>query len=411
MKAPTFHDHNLLHDIAGKVGTPAYIYSADVLRNRIKEFNSAFSGYPTTLCFAVKSLSNLSILKMIFSDGFGADIVSGGELERAITAGVSPSKVVFSGVGKQPEEISKALDYGIRMFNVESPWEIEVIAEIARSKKVKARIALRINPNIDAQTNAKISTGLYSTKFGLPETELPELLAAIKSHPELQLTGLACHIGSQITDIKPLAAAAEKMAHLAISVREQGFPLQYLDLGGGLGIQYHNENPPSIAAYSEPLIRAAKRANLELIIEPGRALVGNTGILLTKVVGIKKTPSKHFIVVDAAMNDLIRPTLYGSYHEISAVTSSSSNDKVVCDFVGPICETGDFIAQDRSVCLPEVGGLYAIESCGAYGSAMASHYNSRPKAAEVLVEGASYRIIRKREELRDIWAAELSELK
>ena len=334
--------------------------------------------------------------------------MSAGELHRALLAGAPTNRIVFSGVGKQEEEVRQALQAGILMFNVESPFEIDMIAGLAATANKTAAISLRINPNIDAQTNAKITTGLYSTKFGLTETDLPDLLSRIRSQPSLNLVGLACHIGSQILDLSPLKEAAQQMAALSISVRELGFDLRYLNMGGGLGIRYNNEEPPSVVEYADALIHGVRPTGLRLIIEPGRSLVGNIGILLTRVISVKKTPERHFVVVDAAMNDLIRPTLYESFHTIAAVNVTAADaPSELCDVVGPICESGDFLGKDRHMPLPVPGELLMVRGCGAYSSSMASQYNSRPRAPEILVDGSTFRIIRQRETLESLWANEL----
>lgn len=397
--------------LAETVGTPAYVYSRDELASRCQALTAAFAEHATLACFAVKANSNLSVLREIFSHGLGADLVSIGELERALAAGASPQKIVFSGVGKRDEEIKRALAAGIFTFNVESAYELEQIADVAAALGVIAPVSLRINPNIDAKTNQKIATGLYTTKFGLPETEIDSFVARIRDRPSLRLVGLACHIGSQIVDIAPLHQAALRMCELSMRLLRSGLPIACVDLGGGLGIRYKDETPPSFEDYAQALLEAVKPTGLPLIIEPGRALVGHAGILLTRVIGVKSTPAKHFIVVDAAMNDLVRPTLYEAYHAIDLVTKQAENaPQVICDIVGPICETGDYLAKDRLMSLPRIGELIAIRSCGAYASSMASHYNSRPMAPEVMVDGARFRVIRPRENLSSLWASELEAL-
>jgi diaminopimelate decarboxylase len=404
-----------LTHLADTFGTPVYVYSETTLRQHCRNLKKAFEGHPTLPCFAVKANSNLTFLQTIFSEGFGADLVSLGELERALLAGVNPKEIVFSGVGKKPEEIRRALEVGILSFNVESQYELKTIAQLAKEKNIVARVCLRINPNIDAKTNPKIATGLYTTKFGLAENEAEELTESAKRDPALKLVGLACHIGSQITELGPLHEAAVRMAEIAKKAQEKGHQLEFLNMGGGLGIRYKNESPPSLQDYANALIDATRSVGLKLVIEPGRVIAGNAGVLLTKVIGVKKTPAKHFIVVDAAMNDLVRPTLYNSFHEIlPAKTARNKNlgpsKKVLCDFVGPICETGDYLGKDRLVDLPQEGDLFFIRSCGAYGSSMASQYNSRPRAPEVFVQKDVVRLIRPREKLDSLWAEELSAL-
>ncbi len=392
-------------------GTPAYVYSKSMLRAHCENLLAAFKSYPTQACFAVKALSNLSVLREIFACGLGADLVSGGELERALMAGAPSDKIVFSGVGKQVHEIKRALEANIMMFNIESPYELDMIAQLAESSGKTAAISIRVNPNIDAQTNAKITTGLYSTKFGLAEGDLPELFEAIRRRPSLKLIGLGCHIGSQMLDLNPLRDAARQMAKLCHSVRQLGFDLKHLNMGGGLGIRYRNEDPPSVSDYAAALIKEVKPTGLSLIIEPGRSLVGNIGVLLTRVINVKKTPDRHFVVVDAAMNDLVRPTLYESYHSIENVADNlTTGVPSLCDIVGPICESGDYLGKDRMIPLPSPGDLLMVRGCGAYAASMASQYNSRPRAPELLVSGTNYQVARKRESLQSLWAEELANL-
>ena len=401
-----------LDQLAKEVGTPAYVYSRAAIASRCQELLQAFSEYPSLICYAVKANSNLSIIREVHRHGIGADLVSVGELERALMAGVDPQKIVFSGVGKTGREIRRALAAGILFFNVESSFELDLLSQIARDLGVKASVSLRINPNIDAKTNAKISTGLYSTKFGLPEGDLPELADRILRDPYLEFVGIACHIGSQITDLTPLDRASRRMAELATTLKNRGHHLKFLDLGGGLGIRYNQETPPSIQDYAQTLTRAARLTGLTLVIEPGRSIIGNAGILLTNVIGIKKTPDRQFVVIDAAMNDLIRPTLYEAFHDIVPVrvAAGAQKSQVLCDFVGPVCETGDYIAKDRLCAPPQAGDLLAIQSCGAYGWSMASQYNSRPRPAEILVSGEEWHTIRPRETIESLWEPELAAL-
>ncbi len=397
-----------LEHIAKEVGTPCYVYSLATLRRHARRLQEAFASYPTLPCFAVKANSNLSVLREIFSLGYGADIVSLGELERAIRADVDPERVVYSGVGKRVDEIEAALARGIFSFNVESMGELEQIAAVSRRKGAVARIALRVNPNIDAKTNPKITTGLFSTKFGLVESQALAMAERIKSLPSLKLVGVGCHIGSQILEIQPLAEAAKILAAFAEKLRAQGHQLECIDMGGGLGIRYKNEEPPEPELYAKALIDAVRPTGLKLLIEPGRVLVGNMGILLTRVIARKQTPEKSFLIVDGAMNDLIRPSMYDSFHEIRAVRESAKEANRLMDVVGPVCETGDFFGKDRL--LPESldeGDLVYLRSAGAYGSAMASNYNSRPRAPEILVDGTQFRVVRQREKLEDLWRLEL----
>ncbi len=334
----TFCEKVALKTIAAEVGTPCYVYSKASLNGQIKRLKDAFGGYPTLMCYAVKANSNLSLLREIFQEAMGADIVSMGELERSLKAGVKPLEVVYSGVGKRDDEILRALDVGIYAFNVESKGELETIGRLAKGRGKIANISLRINPNIDAKTNPKIATGLFSTKFGLVEDEALELVHYAATHPNLQLKGVGCHIGSQITDLKPMAEAVEKLVAFAMRVRKVGANLEFLDMGGGLGIVYDKERPPSIENYAEILITAVKPTGLRLLIEPGRLVVGNAGVLLCSVVVTKKTPKKSFVIVDGAMNDLIRPAMYDSYHGIMPVRMSTGVEGIH-DVVGPVCET------------------------------------------------------------------------
>lgn len=395
-----------LRKIADDVGTPVYIYSKATIYKHLKRFREAFTDYPTVPCFAVKANSHIAILSEVFRAGFGADLVSGGELARAVKAGVDAKKIVFSGVGKRPDEIEAALENGVLSFNVESSFELAMIDEIAGAHGKVAPVCLRVNPNIDAKTNPKIATGLFSTKFGITEDEVKKLAACIKTYKNCELVGIACHIGSQITSLGPIGEACEKMVSLAQTLQPEHPTLSYLNMGGGLGIRYENETTPPIEDYAKLLIETIKPTGLTLVLEPGRVLLGNAGVLLTKVIGVKNSEEKNFAIVDAAMNDMIRPSLYDSYHEIVVSDQEGSAEKTLYDVVGPICETGDFFAKNRS--LPEVkaGDLVYIRACGAYAASMASNYNSRPRSAEVLVDDASYRVITKRESMNDLWARE-----
>ncbi|RYZ52881.1 MAG: diaminopimelate decarboxylase [Proteobacteria bacterium] len=394
-----------LKTIAAEVGTPCYVYSKANLSGQVKRLRDAFAGYPTLICFAVKANSNLSVLKEIFQDGMGADIVSVGELERSLKAGAKPTEIVFSGVGKRDDEILRALDVGVYAFNVESKAELESIARLAKGKGKIAPISLRLNPNIDAKTNPKIATGLFSTKFGLVEDEAMELVHFAGNHPNLAMKGVSCHIGSQITDLKPMAEAVEKMVAFAQAVQKEGHKLEFLDMGGGLGIVYKNEIPPSIEDYAQILINAVKPTGLRLLIEPGRLVVGNAGILLCTVMATKRTPKKAFLIVDGAMNDLVRPAMYDAYHGVKAVVESRGVEEEF-DVVGPVCETGDIFGSDRKLPLLKAGDLLYLQSAGAYGSTMSSNYNTRGRAAEVLVDGAKFKTVRRREKLEDLWRDE-----
>lgn len=397
--------------LARECGTPLYVYSRATLAHHCQQLMQAFKSYPTTACYAVKANSNLSVLNEIFSHGLGADLVSIGELERALAAGARPDKIVFSGVGKRDEEIERALQVGILSFNVESGYELQALARLAKRMGKVAPVTLRVNPNIDAKTNEKINTGLYTTKFGLPEDEVLKLAAGMQKEPSLALVGLGCHIGSQIVELGPMDAAAKRMALIVAQAHKAGAKLTYLNMGGGLGIRYLDEAPPALSAYADTLLKHVKPTGLKLIIEPGRVLVGNVGIIVSRVIGVKDTPAKSFIVLDAAMNDLIRPSLYDAYHEILPVKEAAiGSPTTLTDFVGPICETGDFLGKDRQVPLPKADDLYFIRGAGAYAASMASQYNSRPRAAEVMVDGERYRIVKPRESLAALLADERAAL-
>lgn len=395
-----------LPSLAEKYGTPLYAYSKSKLVSNCETFIAAFKDYPMLPCYAVKANGNLSILKEMAKLGFGADIVSVGELERALIAGIPAEKIVYSSIGKRPDEIRRALEVGILAFNVESVGELEQINSVAVEINKRAPVSLRINPNIDAKTHPYIATGLYTSKFGITEKELAEAIKKLKSLSHLDTVGLSTHIGSQITSVRPFRDAAKRMALVATQFQKEGFPLKFIDMGGGYGITYKSEKIPEISAFAKALIQEIKGTGLLLVTEPGRTLIGNTGVLLTKVLGIKKTPKKTFVVVDGAMNDLIRPALYSAYHPIEVV-GKPSKKKLKVDIVGPVCESGDCFGSGRE--LPEVkaGELVVIGCAGAYGFSMASNYNTRGKPAEVLVDGKTSKIIRKRETLPELWDHEI----
>ena len=397
--------------IAREVGTPAYIYSLATLKRHYRVFDQAFSGLPHLICFSVKSNSNLAVLRLFVKEGAGFDIVSGGELFRTLKAGADPKKIVFSGVGKQKDEIEYALKSGILMFNVESEQELTLLNEIARGLGKKAPISLRVNPDVDPQTHPYISTGMKKSKFGIDiKRSLQEYKRAL-SLPNLEVVGVDCHIGSQLTSVPPFVDALSRIREyldrvLADSFKKEGARVRYLDLGGGLGIRYNDEEPPGPEEYAEALIRELDGLDVTLILEPGRVITGNAGILVTEVLYLKETEEKKFVVVDGGMNDLIRPALYGSYQAIRPVTEQKGGT-IVADVVGPICESGDFFAKDREMPRPQAGDLLAVMSAGAYGFVMASNYNSRPKAAEVLVDGENFYVVRKRESLEDLISGEV----
>jgi len=396
-----FAENVSVQKIVREVGTPVYVYSLSAIQKHFHDFDSAFRSVDHLLCFSMKCNSNLAVLRSISKLGGGVDIVSGGELYRALKAGVDPKKIVYSGVGKTATEIEAALKAGLLMFNVESEAELGVIESVALRLKKKAPISLRVNPNIDPKTHPYISTGMKKSKFGIDVKNALRIYRKAKQLRSLEIVGLDCHIGSQLTQVRPFVDALKKLKELILHIRKEGIALRYLDLGGGLGIRYKNETPPSPREYAQALIREVKDLKLKLIFEPGRVLLGNSGILVARTLYTKETPGKEFIIVDAAMNDLIRPAFYGSYHEIQPVRKGRGR-KRKSDVVGPICESGDFFAQDRLLPEAQADDLIALFSAGAYGFAMASNYNARPRAAEVLVKGSRYDVIRKRERLEDL---------
>jgi diaminopimelate decarboxylase len=387
--------------IAQKVGTPFYLYSHQTLKNHYHVFDQAFAGISHITCFAAKANSNLAILRIFIAAGGGVDIVSGGELYRALQAGVDPQKVVYSGVGKRLDEIEYALKAGILMFNVESFQELAEIHACARRLRRKAGIALRVNPDVDPQTHPYISTGLKENKFGVNVKRSIEAYREARKMPWLEIKGVSCHIGSQVTKISPFVDALARLKKLIRLLRNEGIDIRYLDVGGGLGITYDEELPPHPQEYAKAIIGAAKGMDCTLIFEPGRVIVGNAGILVTKVLYTKSNEGKHFVIVDAGMNDLVRPSLYNSYHEIRPVVERKGKTQRA-DMVGPICESGDYLAKGRD--LPEMGrgDLVAVMSAGAYGFTMSSNYNSRPRAAEVMVKGGRSYVIRRRESYADL---------
>jgi diaminopimelate decarboxylase len=382
--------------IAGEVGTPFYVYSAATLRRHIRVMRDAFEGIPTLLAYAMKANSNQAVLKVLANEGAGADVVSGGELERALAAGIPPEKIVFSGVGKTVPEMRRALEVGIHCFNLESEPELERLDDIALSMNRVAPVSVRVNPDVDAGTHAKISTGKKGDKFGIPFARANEVYRRIADSKGLKAIGVDMHIGSQITDMKPFDNAFALLAQLVGDLRAQGHEIRHVDVGGGLGIPYHHDEvaPPDPNAYANVVKRHVSKLGCTLVLEPGRLIVGNAGILVTKVEYVKGG-DKTFVIVDAAMNDLIRPTLYEAHHDIQPV-SHSNLPRITADVVGPVCETGDYIAKDRSMAGVEEGDLLAIMSAGAYGAVMSSTYNSRPLIPEVLVDGARWAVIRRR---------------
>ncbi len=387
--------------IAAQVGTPAYVYSTATLVRHLTVLQDAFEGVPHLHCYAVKASSSLAILKLFGQRGAGFDIVSGGELVRVLAARGRPEKVVFSGVGKTEDEMSFALREGILQFNVESAEELYALDKVARRMKRVAPFALRVNPNVDAKTHRYIATSLKTSKFGVPIEEAVALYRASRKLKGLNARGVDCHIGSQVTDAKPVQQAIGRVVDLFRTLRGEGFALTHLDVGGGLGIKYTDENPPSVADYARAVLTPLRGLDAVLLMEPGRVLVGNAAVLLTRVIYRKKTAARSFVIVDAAMNDLIRPALYEAHHEIVPVAPRRGK-KTKVDVVGPVCESSDVLGYDRLLPPQEQGDLLVVKTAGAYGMSMASNYNSRPRAAEVLVDGAKFRVVRKRETLDDL---------
>lgn len=391
--------------IAQEVGTPTYVYSAATLRRHLGVVQSAFASVPTVVCYSVKANSTLAVLKLFASAGSGFDIVSQGELARVLKAGGDPRKVVFSGVGKRAEEMAAALEAGILMFNVESAEELELLDRVGRRLGVRAPFALRVNPDVDAKTHRYIATGLKTSKFGVPFEEAVALYQRSRRMKGLEARGVDCHIGSQLTDARPVKEAITRVGGLYAELKAQGFPLTHLDVGGGLGVTYSKERPPGVEAYARAVLDSARHLGATLVLEPGRVLVANAGVLLTSVLFRKKTPSKRFLIVDAGMNDLLRPALYEAHHDIVAV-KPRRGPRTTLEIVGPVCESSDVLGHGRSMPPLEQGDLLAVKTAGAYGMSMASTYNSRCRPAEVLVDGKDYRVVRKREALEELWRGE-----
>ena len=389
--------------LASTYGTPCYIYSKKYLVEQFSDYKNAFKGYPQTIiCYSVKANSNLSILKVFKEMGSGFDIVSGGELERVIAIGANPKKVVFSGVAKSNEEVRKAIEFGILFFNVESFDELEVINKIAKKTRHVAEISIRVNPDINPKTHPYISTGLKSSKFGIPIRQSFEIYREAKKMKNIKLIGIDAHIGSQILDLDPFEDSLERLENLYFKLKDENINIDFIDIGGGLGIKYKDEDrPPSKKKFAQKIIKRMKRINCKLLLEPGRSLVGNSGYLLTAVVYKKNNYKKNFLIIDAGMNDLLRPALYGSYHKISKVIRSHKDEKIY-DVVGPICETGDVIAKNLSMNDVKLGDILVIHSAGAYGATMSSNYNTRPKIPEILVSGNKTFLIRKKETISQI---------
>lgn len=387
--------------IAAKVGTPFYLYSHATLSRHFDAFDKAFAETPHIICYSVKANSNLAVLRLFSELGGGADIVSGGELFRAIKAGMDPGKIVYSGVGKKDDEMEYAIREDILMFNVESRQELERLDKVAGRIQKKARISLRVNPDVDPKTHPYISTGLKENKFGIPISEAVETYKFAATLKNLHIVGVDCHIGSQLTEVQPFIDALAKVKVLVNDLRKENINIKYLDLGGGLGITYDEEVPPHPTEYGHAIIEEAKDLGVTLVFEPGRVIVGNAGILVSKVLYTKFSDDKNFIIADAGMNDLARPSLYGSYQKVIPVVKNNGPE-IVADIVGPICESGDFLAKDRKIENMKQDDLFAVVSAGAYGFTMSSNYNSRVRAAEVMVKGNSFEVIREREDYRDL---------
>jgi len=393
-------------ELAQKYGTPLYIYSAATFRRHFEAFDSAFNGLNHLTCYSVKANSNLSVLKLLGEMGAGMDVVSGGELFRALKAGITPEKIVYSGVGKRDDEIREALTAGILMFNVESMAELVKINEVAADMGKVASISIRINPDVDPQTHPYISTGMKKNKFGL---DIEHSLEAYKLALELENVkpvGMDCHIGSQLTSIDPFLEALDKLLAFYEKLKELGVNVKYLDLGGGLGINYDEEEPPHPEEFGKALAAKLSELPLTVILEPGRVIAGNAGVMITEVVYTKSNPTKNFLIIDGGMNDLVRPSLYGSYHRIAEVEQQEREIKEF-DVVGPICESSDFLARDRELPEVEAGERLVVYSAGAYGFTMASNYNSRPRACELIVDGGTVAVARKRETYEDLIANEI----
>lgn len=394
-----------LQRLGAEFGTPLYVYSQSTLLRHVRAVKDAFASFPTQICYAVKANGNHSLLKLLFREGVGADLVSLGEMLKAARAGCPYDRMVFSGVGKQDHEIKTAIESGIFSFNVESEAEFSKILALAEAAQKSASITLRFNPNIKAATNPKIATGLYETKFGLDEATAFRLANRLREQKWVKLLGLSCHIGSQIVDLAPLEQASQRMAQLYGELRGMGFNPEIIDLGGGLGVKYSNETPPDLPSYANGILKWMRDLPVTLVVEPGRVLVANAGILLTRVVATKQTAHKKFLIVDAGMNDLIRPAMYDAYHEVCAVRDTTGEMETY-DVVGPVCETGDLFGTDRALAPMKPNDLVYLRTAGAYSSSMTSQYNARLRPAEVLVNGTKVTLIREREEYTDLWQRE-----
>ncbi|AXY43184.1 diaminopimelate decarboxylase [Halomonas sp. JS92-SW72] len=395
--------------IAEQFGTPCYVYSKATLARHFRAYTEALGGHPHLICYAVKANSNLAVLGLLARLGAGFDIVSVGELERVLAAGGNPAKVVFSGVAKQEAEMARALEVGIKCFNVESRPELERLNEVAGRLGKVAPVSLRVNPDVDAGTHPYISTGLKDNKFGIPVDEALAVYELAASLPHVKVSGLDCHIGSQLTELAPFLDALDRLLVLLERLRERGIEVEHLDLGGGLGVPYRDEHPPAPFDYASALLERLSRwagsERLTLLFEPGRSIAANAGVLLTRVEFLKPGETRNFAIVDAGMNDLIRPALYQAWQAILPVDTRRARESATYDVVGPVCETGDFLGKERTLAIAP-GDLLAVRSAGAYGFVMASNYNSRPRPAEVMVDGEASHLVRRRERLEELWAGE-----
>jgi diaminopimelate decarboxylase len=390
-----------IHQIEEKIGTPFYLYSYSTLVRHFTVFNNAFEGIPHLVCYSAKANSNLALIRLFVNLGGGVDVVSGGELYRALKGGADPQKIVFSGVGKRRDEIEYALKAGILMFNVESSQELQAINEVAGRIGKRAPVSIRVNPDIDPKTHPYISTGLKQNKFGIDILRAPMAYRMASELPNLKVVGIDCHLGSQIIEAEPFMEGLRKLKSLVEDLKHEGLEIQYLDLGGGLGITYEDEEPPDPVEYASSILEEIKGFGCTLILEPGRVIVGNAGVLVSRVLYTKENEEKRFVIVDAGMNDLVRPSYYGSYHHILPV-NEEKREEIVADVVGPICESSDFLAKGRKIPRLEAGELIAVMSAGAYGFSMSTNYNSRPRVAEVLVRDDQMFVIRKREDYEDL---------
>ncbi|GAB2789680.1 diaminopimelate decarboxylase [Halomonas shantousis] len=394
-----------LDALAERFGTPCYVYSRATFTRHFRAYTEALGGHPHLICYAVKANSNLAVLNLLARLGAGFDIVSRGELERVLTAGGDPAKVVFSGVAKQADEMARALEVGIKCFNVESLPELERLDRVAGERGQVAPVSLRVNPDVDARTHPYISTGLKANKFGIPVDTALDVYERAAQMANVRVVGLDCHIGSQLTELSPFLDALDRLLALLDRLKARGIEIEHLDLGGGLGVPYRDERPPAPFDYASALLERLHGRNLTLLFEPGRSIAANAGLLLTRVEYLKPGETKNFAVVDAGMNDLIRPSLYQAWQRILPVDTRATREAAIYDVVGPVCETGDFLGKDRELAIAP-DDLLAVRSAGAYGFVMASNYNSRARPAEVMVDGAEMHLVRRRERLEDLWAGE-----